>query len=132
EEQVRGWFEQIELLFEQQRVRAKRDELLPLDEAAHNFADLLVNQRLAAGNCHHRRAALVGGVPAFLCRHSAIQDRIRVVDLAATDAGQIAPKQRLQHKDKRIAFSAKQLLLDEITANAQFLEEGYCHYKFAF
>ena len=132
EEQVRRRLEQIELLLQQQRIGAQRDELLARHEAAHDLADLLVDQRLAARNRHHRRAALVGGVPAFLRRHAAIEDRVGIVDLAATDAGKVAAKQRLQHQHQRIAFSAQQLLLDQIAADTQFLEEGYCHYRFSF
>src|SRR4029079_3763672 len=105
-------------------------ELLALNEAAHDLADLLVDQRLAAGDRDHRRAALVGRVPALLGGHAAIEDRIRIVDLAAADAGEVAAKQRLQHQHERIAFAAKQFLLDQIPANTHFLEEGYSHYKF--
>ncbi len=132
EEQVRGGLEQIELLLEQQRVGAERDELLARHEAAHDLADLLVDQRLAAGDRDHRRAALVGRVPALLRRHAAVEDRIRIVDLAAADAGEVAAEQRLQHQHQRIALAAKQLLLDQIAADTHFLEEGYSHYEVSF
>src|SRR5882757_839760 len=51
---------------------------------------------------------------------------------AAADTGEVAAEQRLQHQHERIAFPAKQLLLDEITADTQFLEEGYCHCEVSF
>src|SRR5205807_5871864 len=73
-----------------------------------------------------------GGVPAFLRRHAAIEDRVGIVDLAAADASEVAAKQGFQHQHQRIAFSAPQLLLDQIAADTQFLEEGYCHYSFSF
>jgi hypothetical protein len=91
-----------------------------------------VNQRLAAGDRHHRGAAFVGGVPAFLRRHAAIEDGVGIVDLAAADAGEVAAKQRFQHQHQRIALPAHQLLFHQITADADFLEERYCHYKFSF
>ena len=91
-----------------------------------------MDQRLAAGDRHHRRAAFVGGIPAFLRRHAAIEDRVGIVDLAAADACEVAAKQRLQHQHQRIALSAQQFLLDQIAADAHFLEERYCHYKFSF
>src|SRR6185295_12981456 len=96
---------------------------------AHDLADLLVNQRLATGDRHHRRAAFVGRVPAFLRRHAAVEDRVGVVDLAATDASEVAPEQRFQHQHQRIALPAKQLLLDQIAADTQFLEKRYCHVR---
>ena len=132
EEQVGRGLEQIELLLQQQRVGAERDELLARHEAAHDFADLLVDQRFAAGNSHHRRAAFVRRVPALLRRHAAVEDRIGIVDLAAADAGEVATEQRLQHQHQRIAFAAKQLLLDEVAADAQFLEKRYSHREIFF
>src|SRR6202000_2601790 len=50
---------------------------------------------------HHRRAALIGGIPAFLSAHAAVEDRVGIVDLATADAGQIAAEQRFQHQDQR-------------------------------
>ncbi len=91
-----------------------------------------MNERLTAGDGDHRRAAFVGGVPAFLRCHAAIEDRVGIVDLAAADAGQVATEQRLQHQHQRIAFTAEQLLLEEVTADKQFLEEGYCHQTLSF
>jgi len=127
EEQIGRRLEQIELLLQQQRIGAQRDEFLARHEAAHDLADLLVDQRLAAGNRHHRRAAFIGRVPAFLRRHAAIEDRIGIVDLAAADAGEVATEQGFEHQHERIAFAAKQLLLDQITADTHFLEEWYSH-----
>src|SRR6202165_214947 len=130
EKQIWRRFEQVELLFQQQRVGAQRHEFLARHQTADDLADFLVDQRLAAGDRHHRRAAYVGGIPAFLCRHAAIEDRVGIVDLAAADACEVAAKQGLQHQHQRITFPAHQLLLDQIAADAHFLEERYCHYKF--
>src|SRR6202453_1786511 len=130
EKQIGGRFEQVELLLQQQRVGAQGHELLARHQAAHDLADLLVDQRLAARNRHHPRAAFVGGLPAFLRRHAPIEDRIGIVDLAAADACEVAAKQRLEHEYQRITFSAEQFLLHQIAADTYFLEERYCHYKF--
>ena len=73
EKQIWRRFEQVELLFQQQRVGAQRHEFLPRHQTADDFADFLVDQRLAAGDRHHRRAAFVGGIPAFLRRHAAVR-----------------------------------------------------------
>src|SRR5258705_10364434 len=130
EKQIGRGLEQIELLLQKQRVGAERDEFLARHETAHDLADLLVDQRFAAGDRHHRRAAFIGSVPALLRRHAPIEDRIGIVDLATADAGEVTAEQRFQHQHQGIALPAKQLLLDHIAADTQFLEEGYCHSKF--
>ena len=50
-----------------------------------------------------------------------------IVDLAATDAGQVAPEQRLQHQHQRIAFAAHHLLLEKVGAKAHLFEKRYRH-----
>src|SRR5581483_5188196 len=128
EKQVGRRLEQIELLFQQQGVGAQRDELLARDETAHELADLLVDQRLAARDRHHRRSAFFSGIPALLRAHAPIEDGIRIVDLAATDARQVATKQRLQHQHEGITLSAKQLLLEHVPADTQLFVERNSHY----
>ena len=123
EEQIGRRLEQVELLLEQQRVGAQRDEFLARHDALDDLADLLVDQRLAAGDRDHRRAALVDRVEALLHRQALVEDRVRIVDLAAADAGEIAAEQRLQHQHQRIALAAPQLLLEQIGADAHFLDE---------
>jgi hypothetical protein len=114
EEQVGRGLELAELLFQQQRVGAERDELLARHDAFHDRADVLVDQRLATRDRHHRRAALVDRIEAFLHREPAIEDRIRIIDLAAAGACEVAAEQRLQHQDERIALTPHQLLPDEV------------------
>ena len=127
EEQVGRGLEQCELLLQQQRVGAQRDELLARHDALDDLADVLVDQRLAARDRHHRRAALVDRVEAFLHREAAIEDRIRIIDLAAAGAGEVAAEQRLQHQHERIALPPHELLLHEIRANLHFLEKRNGH-----
>src|SRR5262249_13331847 len=78
-------------------------------------------------NGHHRRAAFVGGVEALLDRQPAVEDRIGIVDLAAADASEVAAKQRLQHEHERVAFTPRQFLLEDVGANAHFLEKRDSH-----
>src|ERR1700724_3315463 len=94
EEQVGRRLELIELLFEQQRVGAQRHELLARHDALDDRADVLVDERFAARNGDHRGTAFVDRRQAFLDRKPAIENRIRVVDLAAADAGEVAAEQR--------------------------------------
>jgi hypothetical protein len=46
-----------------------------------------------------------------------VQDLVRIVDLAATGAGEIAAEQRLQHQHERIALAALDMLLDDVAAD---------------
>ena len=66
EEQIGRRLEQMQLLLQKQRIGAQRDELLARDDAFDDLADLFVDQRLAAGDRDHRRAAFVDRVEAFL------------------------------------------------------------------
>src|SRR5260221_2643545 len=94
-EEIRRRLEQMQLLLQKQRVRAERNELLLGDQPLHDLADLAVDQRLAAGDRHHGCAALVGGIEALFDGEPPIENWIGIIDLAATDASQIATKQRL-------------------------------------
>src|SRR5215510_318668 len=59
EEQVRRRFELIELLLQQQGVGAQRDKFLARHDPPDDGANILVYERLAAWDCHHRGAALI-------------------------------------------------------------------------
>ena len=118
----------MQLLLQEQRIRAKRYELLFRDQAFHDLPDLAMDQWLAAGNRNHGRAAFVDRIEALLDRQAAIENGIRIIDLAATDAGEIATKQRLQHQNERIAFTPLQLLLEDIGANTHFLKKRHLHF----
>src|SRR6185295_14491284 len=89
--------------------------------------DVLVDERLAARNGDHRRAALVDRVEAFLDREALIEDRIRIIDLAAARAREIAAEQRLQHQHERIALTTKKLLLHDVGADLDFSQKRYRH-----
>src|SRR5665647_2599208 len=117
----------MQLLLEQQRVGAKRDKLLTRDDAFDDLTDLAMDERLAAGNRHHRRAAFIDRVETLLDRQTLVEDWVRIVDLAAADTGEIAAEQRLQHQDERVALATHDPLLDEVGTDAHFLEKGNCH-----
>src|SRR5262249_30460377 len=95
-------------------VGAQRDEFLTRHDAFDDGANVLMDQRFAAWDCHHWGAALVHCSEALLDREPPIEDRVRVIDLAATGAGEIAPEQRLEHKHQRIALATKQPLLEQV------------------
>src|SRR5690349_160341 len=127
EEQIGRGLEEVQLLFQQQSVGAERDELLARDDAFDDLADVLVDQRLAARNGNHRRAALVDRVEAFLHGQTPVEDRVRIVDLAATGAGEIATEQRLKHENERIALAPHYFLLEQIAADSNLLEKWNGH-----
>ena len=66
EEQVGGWFEEVELLFQKQSIGAQRDELPAFNQTFNDLTDFLVDQWLAAGNGHNGCAALIDCIKAFL------------------------------------------------------------------
>ena len=113
----------VELLVHQQRIGAEVDEFLAARRCRDDFRQLLVQQRLAAGDRHDRRAALVDGAQCILDGHVLVQDRIRIVDLAAARASQIAPEQRLQHQHQRIALAAGQSLANDVATDKQLLKK---------
>ncbi len=100
----------VQLLFQQQRVGAEMTNFLRAMMPAHDLRHFLVQQRLAAGDRHHRRAAFVDRLQAFRDRQALVQDFGRIVDLAAAGAGQVAAEQRLQHQHQRIALPPGKML----------------------
>src|SRR5258706_213122 len=127
EEQVRRRFELIELLLQEEGVGTQRHEFLARHDPPDDGTDVFVDERFAAWDRHHRGAALIDRSEALLDREPPIEDRLRVVDLAATGAGEIASEERLEHQHQRVAFAAKQLLLEQVGRNLHFLEERYRH-----
>ena len=93
----------------------------------HDLRHLAVQQRLAAGDRHHRRAAFVDRRHALVVRQALIEDLVRIVDLAAAGAGEIAAEQRLQHQHQRIALAAGEMLLSDIGADPGGLRKGNSH-----
>src|SRR6266446_6772538 len=127
EEQIRRRLELVEFLLQEKGVGAQRHEFLARHDPPDNGADVFVDERFAARDRHHGGAALIYRSQALFNREPPIEDRLRVVDLAATSAGEIASEERLEHKHQRVAFAAKQLLLEQIGRNLHFLEERYLH-----
>src|SRR5438132_1151555 len=84
----RVWPELVDLFFEQQRVGAQIDKFLAGDDLLDDLVDLVMQQRLAAGDDDNRRAALVDRFQAFIDAETLIEDRVRIIDLAAAGAGE--------------------------------------------
>ena len=99
--EVRRRLEEIHLLLHQDRVRAEEDELLPLDQLLRHHVHFGVHERLTAGNRHHRRAGLVDRVERLLHGHALLEDLLRVLDLPAERAREIALEERLELDEQR-------------------------------
>ena len=95
--------------------------------AATISVDLVMQERLAAGNDDDRRAAFVDGLEAFLDAQPLVQDRVRIVDLAAPGAGEVAAEQRFQHQDERVALDTAQVATQNIGADADHLVQRDGH-----
>ena len=114
EGQVFAGRELVQLFFEQQRVGAQVDVFLARDQAVHDFGDLGMHQRLAAGDADHGRAAFFDGAEAFLGGELLLQNMGGILNFAAASAGEITAEQRLQHQDERIVLAALQPLADDV------------------
>ena len=88
-----------------------------LEEAPHDLRHFAVQQRFAAGDGNHGRAALVDRAHAFVVAEALVQDLVGIVDLAAARAGEVAAEQRLEHQHERIAPRPAQMLLHHIGAD---------------
>jgi hypothetical protein len=104
----------LQLLPEQQGVGAEVDVLSAARQLFHEFADVRVEQRLAAGDADDGRAALLYCGQALVDRQSALEHVRRVLDLPAPRAGEVAAQQRLQHEHERVALAPCQPLPDDV------------------
>src|ERR1700722_16013797 len=120
-----GRLERMQLLFQERGIGARRAEFLARDDAFDDLADLFVNERLAARNGDHRRAALVDRVETLLHREALVEDRVRIVDLAAAEAGEVAAEQWLEHQHERIALTPSQTLTQHIGTDDGLLSQRY-------
>src|ERR1700733_7790626 len=127
EGQVRRRLVLVDVLREQDRIGAQIYEFLARDDARDDLRHLLVDQRLAAGNGDHRRAALVDRLERILDAHALLQDLLRIVDLAASRAGEIALEQGFQHEHQGEALYATKLPPGQVFGHPINLQERNCH-----
>src|SRR5262249_43423161 len=91
--------------------------------APDDLGNLAMQQRLAAGNRHHRRAAFIDGLQAFANGEPLVQNLVRIVDLAATRASKIATEQRLEHEHEWIALATREMLKKHVGPDHGFLQK---------
>ncbi len=121
EGEVLGRREFVQPLFELERVGAEVDVLFARDEAVDDLDDLRMEQRLAAGDGDHGRAALIDGSEALLGRELFFENVGRILHLTASGAGQVAAEERLKHENKRILLVACELFLQDVGGNRPHL-----------
>ena len=120
--------EQAELLFQQQRVGADRDDLSARYGAIDYSADLFVQERLPPCDHHDGSAAFIDCGQTIDQRQSLIEDLVGIIDLAATSASQVAAEQWLQHQHQRITLAPPQRLRNDIGANLGHLQQRNSHF----
>ncbi len=121
EGQVGTGLKTLQLALDEQAVGAEVDKPFLPDELADNGVDLRMEQRLSAGNGHHRRAALPGRAHALVHGEHLLHDLARLVDLAASLAVEVAEKKGLEHQDQGEFFRSPEQPADDIRTDASFL-----------
>src|SRR5262245_57943877 len=123
----RMWLEVVDPLGQQQRVGAQDHKFLAREETFDDARNLAMEQRLATGDRDDRCAAFVDRRHALVVRQALIEDLVGIVDLAATGAGEVAAKQRLQHQHERIALAAGNVLAQHVSPDMSRLQKGNAH-----
>src|SRR4029077_3899195 len=101
--------------------------LLALDQLGDDLVDLRVHERLPAGDGHHRRAALLDRPDRLVHRHPLLQERVRLLDLPAPGALEVAREQRLQLDQEGELVMARQLLAHQVGPDPQALSQWHGH-----
>ena len=125
--EVLARLEKVQLLLEQQGVRAHVHVLLAGHQAANDFGDARVHQRFPARNRDRRHAALIHRLEALLRRQFALKNVTGILDLSAAGACQVAAIERLQHEHQRVALAPFQLLLEHVAGDGPHLRRGNRH-----
>src|SRR6266446_5721456 len=121
--EIRTGLEQVNLFLEEQGVGAEIDKFLLGHDKRGDLIDVAVQQRLAAGENHDRGATLIDGIEALFDAQALIEDRVRVVDLAAAGTGEVAAKQRLQHQNQRVPPHTPEVSSEDISTHPNSLTQ---------
>src|SRR5437764_644584 len=125
--EITGGLEPIELPVHEHAVGAEIHVLAPLDERSHHLVDLWVHEGLAAGDRHHRRAALLHGADGIIDGEAPTEDVRRVLDLPASGAGQVAGEERLQLHEERELLPPSEALTRQVGADPCLLTKRDGH-----
>ena len=112
----------IRIAFEQRKTNFFR-----LISSRAMTSHLGMHERLAAGDRDHRRARLLDRVERLLHRHPLLEDLLRVLDLPAERAREIALEERLELDEQRELVVPLDALLREVARDGDALAERDAH-----
>jgi len=95
----------VHVLVQQQAVRAEVDVALALDDLLDELRELGIDRGLAAADRDDGSTRALDGVDALTNREPVLE-LPRVALDRATDAGEVAGVERLEHQDERVALVA--------------------------
>ena len=84
-----------------------------------------MEEGLAAGDDDDGGAAFIDRREAIGDRQALIENLVRIIDLAAPRASEIAPEQGFEHEDERKALASRQTLANHIGADLNHLQNWY-------
>ena len=119
--QIFAWLEEVNLFFQKKSVGAKVDIFLSRDQPLDDLPNLRMHERFAARDRDHRRPTLINSPEAFLRREILFQNVSRILNLAASRAGEITAKKWLEHQHQRILLPSGKLLPEDIAAHSPHL-----------
>ena len=111
----------LECAVHEDAVGAQVYEAPLINDALNDLADLLVDERLAAGNVDDGCTAVLGGLQALFDGKALVEDVLVLLDAAASAAGQIAQLKRLKHqREGEHLLALQQVLLSDVGRHAKF------------
>src|SRR5262252_7181413 len=83
--------------------------------AFNDLVDLGMHERLPAGDADDWRAAFIDRAKAFFRCELLLENMWRILDFAASGAGQIAAEEWFEHEDERIPLASCELLPQDVS-----------------
>ena len=117
----------MQLFLQQQRIGAEVNIFFAGHQAVDDLVNLRMHEGFAARNRNHRGSALIDCFEAVFHGEIFFQDVGRVLNFAASGAGQIATEERLQHEHERVALASGELLAQDVGGHGPHLGYGNCH-----
>ena len=117
----------IDLLLEQQRIRADNHDFFASHEFVHEFWKLFVDQWFAAGDRDNRSAALFDRGETLLEAQTLAQRFGGMLNLSAARAREVTLIEWLEFHHQRVLLNARQLFAEDVFGDGGFLCERRAH-----
>src|ERR1051325_3992491 len=98
-----------------------------MNQASYDFGHFFVNQWFAASDRNNRSTTFFDRCNAFRRTHPPIENVFRIIDLAASGAGEITPEERLEHQHERIPLDTAETLVQDVSENSEALTQRNAH-----